>query len=107
MFFNNLYKEIPMDYIIIYLLKIKNYDLIMLGGSMDDNLKKIRALTENLDFSGNNSDEFLFTINCVDYFYYGGNIGKVDIIDGFTDGANDGGIDFVYSDSENLIHLIH
>ncbi len=73
---------------------------------LDENLKKIKALTSNIDFSGNNTDEYLFTINCVDYFYFGGNIGKVDIIDGFTDGANDGGIDFIYTDSENVIHLI-
>ena len=73
---------------------------------MEENLNKIRALTTNIDFTGNNTDEYLFTISCVDYFFFGGNIGKVDIIDGFTDGSNDGGIDFIYTDSDNVIHLI-
>ena len=73
---------------------------------MNGNLEKIKALTNTLDFSGNTSDEYLFTINCVDYFYYSGNIGKSDIIDGFTDGAYDGGIDFIYVEDENNIKLI-
>ncbi len=73
---------------------------------MNENLEKIKALTKNLDFSGNTSDEYLFTINCVDYFYYNGNIGKSDIIDGFTDGAYDGGIDFIYVEDENNLKLI-
>lgn len=35
-------------------------------------------------------------------FYYKYNIGEVDIVNGFTDGANDGGIDFIYSDNDTL-----
>lgn len=73
---------------------------------MDNNLEKIKILTKAFDFTGNTTDEYLFTINCVDYFYYNGNIGKSDIIDGFTDGAYDGGIDFIYVEDENNIKLI-
>lgn len=69
---------------------------------MNNNLPKIRALCSNYDFNGNTSDEYLFTLNCVDYFYYNKNIGEVDVLDGFTDGPGDGGIDFIYSNSEKI-----
>lgn len=69
---------------------------------MNNNLSKIKQLCNTLDFTGNTSDEYLFTINCVDYFYFSKNIGEVDILDGFTDGANDGGIDFVYFDGYRI-----
>lgn len=52
--------------------------------------------------TGKLTDEFLFTIKMVDLFYYKGNIGKIDIKTGFTDGANDGGIDFIYTDNDTL-----
>ncbi len=41
----------------------------------------------------------------VDLFYYKGNIGKIDIKTGFTDGTGDGGIDFIYTDDE-VMYLI-
>lgn len=69
---------------------------------METNIKKIRELCKNIYFEGNISDEFLYTISCVDYFYYNKNIGAVDIKDGFTDGSNDGGIDFIHSDDEKI-----
>ncbi len=72
---------------------------------MNNNLDKIRSLCKNYEFTGNTSDEFLFTINCVDYFYFNKNIGQVDILDGFSDGSGDGGIDFVYNDSEKLYFI--
>jgi len=56
---------------------------------MKENLIKIKNLCNNSNFIGNNSDEYLFTINCVDYFFFEKNIGQVDIRDGFVDGAND------------------
>lgn len=69
---------------------------------MNENLKKIRSMCSSLEFTGNTSDEYLFTINCVDYFYFSKNIGQVDILEGFTDGANDGGIDFVHNDGYRI-----
>lgn len=72
---------------------------------MDENLNKIKALCTGKMFKGNKSDEYLYTINCVDYFFYDKNIGQCDIRDGFTDGAFDGGIDFVYDDG-NKMYLI-
>jgi len=69
---------------------------------MKENLIKIKNLCNNSNFIGNNSDEYLFTINCVDYFFFEKNIGQVDIRDGFVDGANDGGIDFIYDDGVKL-----
>ena len=69
---------------------------------MEDNLIKIRNLCKGSSFTGNTSDEYLFTVDCVDYFFYEKNIGQVDIRDGFTDGAGDGGIDFIYDDGIKL-----
>lgn len=39
----------------------------------------------------------------VDLFYYKG---KIDIKTGFTDGANDGGIDFIYTDNDTLYLIL-
>ena len=72
---------------------------------MNENLKKIKGLCSGSSFTGNSSKEYLFTINCVDYFFYDKNIGEVDIRDGFTDGANDGGIDFIL-DADGKLYLI-
>ena len=69
---------------------------------MNENLKKIKDLCKNMKFTGNQSDEYMFNLNCVDYFFFGKNIGEVDIKDGFTDGAGDGGIDFIYDDGEKM-----
>ena len=51
---------------------------------------------------GKLSNEFLFTIDMVDLFFYKRNIGQMDIKSGFVDGAYDGGIDFVYQDGETM-----
>lgn len=67
-----------------------------------ENLEKIKKRCQNLGISYSDSDEYMFTINCVDYFYYQKNIGDVDINDGFVDGSNDGGIDFIYTDDEKI-----
>lgn len=69
---------------------------------MEENLQKIKKMCEGYDFTGNTTDEYLFTINCVDYFFFEKNIGQIDIRDGFTDGAGDGGIDFIYDDGIKL-----
>mgnify|MGYP000081807122 CR=1 FL=1 len=67
--------------------------------------EKIKALCQSLEFKeGYLSDEFLFTIVGMDYFYYQGNIGQNDILDGYVDGKGDGGIDYVYSD-DNTMYL--
>lgn len=64
---------------------------------------KILEMCKNLKFSeGKLSDEYLFTLNVVDLFYYKKNMGQIDIKTGFTDGPNDGGIDFIYSDNETM-----
>lgn len=64
---------------------------------------KIFEMCKNLKFSeGKLSEEYLFTLNVVDLFYYKKNMGQIDIKTGFTDGPNDGGIDFIYSDNETM-----
>lgn len=69
----------------------------------DGNVDKIRKMCKNLNLSeGKITDEYLFTLDAVDLFYYKNNIGQRDIKSGFVDGPNDGGIDFIYSDSESM-----
>ena len=64
---------------------------------------KVREMCKNIGVAeGRTSDEYLFTIQCADLFYYRGNIGQVDIKTGFVDGVRDGGIDFIYGDSETM-----
>lgn len=69
-----------------------------------NNYEKLRSICKTANVS-NISDEYLFTLNCVDYFYYYKNIGEIDIKDCFVDGPNDGGIDYIYAD-EDSIYLI-
>lgn len=65
--------------------------------------KKISEMCKNLNFpKGKLSDEYLFTLYAVDLFYYKKNMGQIDIKTGFTDGPNDGGIDFIYTDNETM-----
>lgn len=65
--------------------------------------KKIKLLCDEINIpQGKQSDEYLFTIEMVDTFFYKSNIGAVDIKSGFTDGSNDGGIDFIYSDNDTM-----
>ncbi len=73
---------------------------------MNNKLKMIREMCKNLGMlDGKTSDEYLFTLRAVDIFYFNGNIGKIDIKAGFVDGPNDGGIDFIYCDT-NTMYLI-
>ena len=70
---------------------------------MNDRVEKIRNMCKNLNISdGKTTDEYIFTINAVDLFFYKRNIGEIDIKSGFVDGAYDGGIDFIYSDSDKM-----
>ena len=73
---------------------------------MDQRKEKILSLCQDLNLAeGKQTDEYLFTLEMVDLFYYKGNIGKIDIKTGFTDGTGDGGIDFIYTDDE-VMYLI-
>lgn len=49
--------------------------------------EKILNLCSDINISeGKQTSEYLFTIEMVDLFFYKGNIGKIDIKTGFTDG---------------------
>ena len=64
---------------------------------------KIVSILDSLHFpAGKKTEEYTFTLEATDIFFYRGNIGAADIRDGFVDGANDGGIDYIYSDEETL-----
>ena len=67
------------------------------------NATKIKSMCKNLNFpEGKLSEEFLFTIEMADLFYYKGNIGEVDIKTRYTDGTGDGGIDFICTDNDKV-----
>ena len=69
-------------------------------------IEKIKKMCQDIGISkGKTSDEFLYTVDAVDLFFYKRNIGKLDIKSNFVDGKNDGGIDFIYS-SEDTLYLI-
>ena len=64
---------------------------------------KIRSICDACGIAkGKQSDEYLFTLDAVDLFYYKRNIGQVDVKSSFTDGPNDGGIDYIYSDGDTM-----
>lgn len=66
----------------------------------------IREMCRKLGLAeGKLSDEYLFTISCVNLYYFDGQIGLKEIQDGFVDGANDGGIDFILT-QDNTLYLI-
>lgn len=67
---------------------------------------KIRGLAKKAGVSeGKLTDEYLFTLEMIDYFYYNKNIGEQDIRENFVDGTSDGGIDYIFvkDDVMNLI----
>lgn len=75
--------------------------------SINDEIKnelvKIKNLAESAGIVGGlSADEFLFSILFANLFFYNNEITKSDIIDGFVDGSNDGGIDFILYDDNNL-----
>jgi hypothetical protein len=73
---------------------------------MEQRKEKILSLCQDLNLAeGKQTEEYLFTLEMVNLFYYKGNIGKIDIKTGFTDGTGDGGIDFIYTDDE-VMYLI-
>lgn len=73
---------------------------------MKENYKKIRNMCQKNNItSGKLTDEYIFTLNCVDYFYFNRNIGEMDIIEGFVDGTGDGGIDYILN-KEDVMYLI-
>lgn len=64
---------------------------------------KIVSILTSLHYpAGKKTEEYTFTLEAVDMFYYKRNIGAADIKLGFVDGAKDGGIDYIYSDEETL-----
>ena len=80
----------------IKLLEVKNME----------NYEKIKSLSKRAGISGGKlKDEFLFTIQMMDYFYYNENIGEQDIKENFIDGTSDGGIDYIFN-SDDVMYLV-
>lgn len=64
---------------------------------------KIVSILTSLHFpEGKKTEEYTFTLEAVDMFFYKRNIGAADIKLGFVDGSKDGGLDYIYSDEETL-----
>ena len=71
-----------------------------------ENYEKIKGLAKKAGISdGKLNNEFLFTLQMVDYFYYNKNIGEQDIRENFVDGPSDGGIDYVLN-KDDIMYLI-
>lgn len=70
---------------------------------MNENKNKIRDICKSINICDSQlTDEYIFTIYAVDIFFFEKNIGAMDIKYGFTDGPNDGGIDYIYSNTETM-----
>lgn len=71
-----------------------------------ENYEKIKGLAKKAGMSdGKLNNEFLFTLQMVDYFYYNKNIGEQDIRENFVDGSSDGGIDYILN-KDDIMYLI-
>lgn len=71
-----------------------------------DNYQKIKELAERAGLSsGKLTDEYIFTLQMVDIFYYNKNIGEQDIRENFVDGNSDGGIDYIFN-NDDVMYLI-
>ena len=71
-----------------------------------DNNQKIKELAERAGLSsGKLTDEYIFTLQMVDIFYYNKNIGEQDIRENFVDGNSDGGIDYIFN-NDDVMYLI-
>lgn len=71
-----------------------------------ENYNKIKNLAQRAGISsGKLNEEYLYTIQMVDYFYYKKNIGEQDIRENFVDGSSDGGIDFIIN-ADDTMYLI-
>lgn len=74
---------------------------------MKDKYELLRQIIKKNNISGSTTDEYMWSLWYVNCFYYEGNISPKDIKNHWTDGAGDGGIDYVYYD-DNLddVYLI-
>lgn len=66
-------------------------------------ISSVRPIAEQVIIQpGRLSDEYLFTLKAVSILFYKNSISARDIKSNFTDGPNDGGIDFIYADSNTM-----
>ncbi len=71
-----------------------------------ENYEKIKELAKKAGISdGKLNNEFLFTLQMVDYFYYNKNIGEQDIRENFVDGSSDSGIDYIFN-RDDIMYLV-
>ena len=69
-----------------------------------DNMQK--KLEAN-DIEGNKTFPFMWSLVCVEYIYYNGDIGVKEIKKNWTDGKGDGGIDYIYyKENSDDLYLI-
>ena len=66
-------------------------------------VSSIKPIAEQvISTKGKLTYEYLFTIKAASVLFYKNSISSSDIKSNFTDGANDGGIDFIYTDSSTM-----
>lgn len=68
---------------------------------MEEFKKEISEFKDKYPFLACLSDEHLFGIMCVAYFYYDGEITKSQFENMFTDGQYDGEFDFILNDEQS------
>ncbi len=68
-----------------------------------ENYEKIKSMCRKNNIAeGKITDEYIFTLNAIDYFFFSRNLGEMHIVEGFTDGKNDGGIDFILNKDDTM-----
>lgn len=68
-----------------------------------ENYEKIKSMCRKTNIAeGKITDEYIFTLNAIDYFFFNRNLGEMHIVEGFTDGKNDGGIDFILNKDDTM-----
>ena len=66
-------------------------------------ISSIKPIAEQvISAKGKLTYEYLFTIKAASILFYKNSISSSDIKSNFTDGTNDGGIDFIYTDSSTM-----
>lgn len=74
---------------------------------MNDDIKYFQEMISNKKIEGHNDPHYVWTLCCINYYYFNNNLGPKDISKYWTDGGGDGEIDFVYDDNQNnILYLI-
>ena len=65
---------------------------------MYDDILYFKEMIEKYNIDGHNDEYYIWTLACVNYFFYNGGLTKDNIKSQWTDGGGDGEIDYIYDD---------